>query len=90
MMGDPGDNISAEDAAQIAYAYLAYGEGADGWRIILEGFSEADGCEGYAFSIGQGEGDGYAESFGALVTYDGGVYARKAGETEYTLFTNWK
>ena len=90
MMGDAGENISGAEAAQIVYAYLAYGEGADGWRIILEGFSEADGCEGYAFSIGQGDGDGYAESFGALVTYDGGVYARKAGETEYTLFTNWK
>lgn len=89
IMGDAGENIAPADAAQIVYDQLAAGAG-EGWRIVLADIGQIDGSEGYVFRVGTGEGEGFIERFGALVTYDGGLYVRKPGEETYTFCTTWR
>lgn len=85
ILGDAGENIAAPDAAQVAYAYLIAGTDADDGnvRIVLTHIGDANGSEGYGFSILAGE-----ESLRALVTYDGGVYLEADGA--FVLAANWK
>lgn len=90
--GDPGENIGPTDAAQIAYDVLVAGQETGGapWQIILKDIVIVENSEGYAFSIGQGEGDAYEERYDAVVTYAGGLYTREDGAQEYALVCNWQ